>query len=107
MRLKVSNQQASELLETIPHQRCLNAIPAQWRVTPDGKASAQSVLWLFCWAKTGMNSPGAAQAAKEVFNQIFPIRFEEAEARIPHEYAREKRYASGDIESDINRLLAK
>lgn len=87
MRLKVSNEQAIQMLESIPHKTCRGAIQTRWRVTPEGVATTQSVLWLFCWAKTGMNSPDAAAASREVFNRFFITTFADFDGRVRHESA--------------------
>lgn len=92
-------------IETIGHKSCLNGIHANWRTTADGHVTAQSILWLFCWAKTGMNSPAAAETAKSVFNQLLPFTFPFADSRIPHAYARYHRYVSFDIEQELADML--
>jgi hypothetical protein len=94
------------MLESIPHKTCQRAIQTRWRVTPDGNVTAQSTLWLFCWAKTGRNSPDAAVVSREVFNRLFPASFADFDARVEHEYARVNRYATGNIEWELARMLA-
>jgi len=49
-------------------------------VSPDGRVRAQSVLWLFCWAKTGMNSEEARQVSAQIFDEILPITFAKFDA---------------------------
>ncbi len=63
--------------------------------------TAQSICWLYCWAKTGMNSANAAQQSRQAFNQIFDRPYEWFDARVPHEWARVARYRTVDIESDL------
>ena len=107
MRLKTSVENARKLLLSIPHQTCARAISHCWKVNPDGTVAAQSVLWLFCWGKTGMNSEIARRAAAEVFDEIMPISFGQLDALVDHEYARRARYASHNIENELKQILAK
>jgi hypothetical protein len=94
MQLLVSNAEAKRLVESIPHNTCVDASAIHWTVSDQGNASAQSVLWLFCWAKTGMGSRRAADAARVVFEQLFPVKFTEFDARVDHQYARDNRYSA-------------
>ena len=104
-KLNLPPDQALKLVETIGHKSCLSGIPRQWRTTADGHVAAQSILWLFCWAKTGMNSPAAAEIAKSVFNQLLPFTFEYADNRLSHAYARGNRYVRHDIEQELAEML--
>jgi hypothetical protein len=106
MRLKRSAEDAQKLVLSIPHETCSNAVDYRWKVNPDGTVRAQSVLWLFCWAKTGMNSEDARQAAVRVFNDILPISFAQFDTAVDHKYARKARYMSGNIEDELEQLLA-
>jgi hypothetical protein len=76
-------------------------------MNPDGTVTAQSVLWLFCWGKTGMNSENARRVAVQVFDEIMPISFIQLDALVVHEYARRSRYASHNIENELEQILAK
>ena len=107
MYLKKSTDEARKLVLSIPHKTCSRAITENWKVAPDGRVQAQSVLWLFCWAKTGMNSEHARQAAVCVFNEILPISFAEFDAAVDHEYARKERYASHSIEDELQEILCR
>lgn len=106
MKLKIPTQQAVNLLYTIPHRSCRKAIPEHWCVDEDGEVTAQSVCWLFCWAKTGMNSPEAAIVSREVFDQLLPLTFVQFDQCVPHEIARTIRYTAGDCESQLTAMLA-
>lgn len=92
MRLTVSPQKAEQLIEEIPHATCRAAMPRRWQVAEDGTAAVRSAFWLYCWGKTGMGSPTAAQAARQVFDSIFPVPFREFDALVPHAHARRYRY---------------
>jgi hypothetical protein len=105
MRLTVSCDEARKLILSIPHKTCAAAIDHHWSVASDGTVRAQSVLWLFCWAKTGMTSEEARQASVRVFNTIFPISFVQFSEAVSHEYARKARYSNGDIDDELKQLL--
>jgi hypothetical protein len=105
MYLKKSTDEARKLVLSIPHKTCARAIAENWRVESDGRVWAQSVLWLFCWAKTGMNSEHARQVAIRVFDEILPISFAEFDAAVDHQYARLSRYAAHSIEHELEEIL--
>jgi hypothetical protein len=105
MYLKKSTDEARKLVLSIPHKTCAQAIEENWKVGPDGSVRAQSVLWLFCWAKTGMNSEHARQSAVRIFDEIMPISFAEFDAAVDHQYARTSRYAAHSIESELENIL--
>ena len=105
MKLLVSNERAVDLLQTIPHSTCRSGMFRHWRVSPAGDVRAQSALWLFCWAKTGMNSQEAAGAAREIFNRLLPVSFAQFDARVSHSHARQKRYATGNIDAELANML--
>ena len=107
MRIKTSADHARALVLSIPHKTCARAVGDHWKVSLDGTVRAQSVLWLYCWAKTGMNSGEARQVAAQVFDEILPIGFADFDAVVDHEYARERRYASGDIQAELDEVLAR
>jgi hypothetical protein len=96
MKLMVPAEDAQRLIDQIPHATCSRAAPQRWRVADDGTVPAQSVLWLFCWGKTGMGSPSAALEARRVFDVIFPLKFDLFDTLVDHEYARKCRYAARD-----------
>jgi hypothetical protein len=106
MRLNGSSEEAVQMIGTIRHKTCREAIPRRWRVKAGLGVTAPSVLWLFCWGKTGMGSGDAAADSREVFDRIFPIRFSDFDARVSHQYARDSRYTSGDIELELAAMLA-
>ena len=90
---------------SIPHKTCAKAAADHWKVSLDGTVRAQSVLWLYCWAKTGMNSEEVRQVAAQVFDEILPIRFTDFDAVVDHAYARERRYTCVDIEEELGKVL--
>ncbi len=89
--MKVSPAEAETILRGIPHQTCLDAMSNQWKVDESGRAKVHSMLWLFCWAKTGMGSTRAAAEAQRAFDKIFSVSYNHCEGRIPHEWARQGR----------------
>jgi hypothetical protein len=107
MYLKKSTDEARKLVLSIPHKTCDRATAENWNVGPDGRVRAQSVLWLFCWAKTGMNSEHARRVAVRVFDEIMPISFAEFDVAVDHAYARKSRYASHNIEHELEEILSR
>jgi hypothetical protein len=107
--LKVSEQEARLAFDRVPHERFQKARSRNWRVVHGG-VDVRSVCWLFCWAKTGMNSVAAAEGAQQAFDEVLPFRFDRFDAAVDHEWAREARYA-GDhatpsLEARLKALLA-
>jgi hypothetical protein len=97
MKLKVTTQEALFEFSKLDHEEFRDAIKEHWYVYPDGHVKAQSVLWLFCWAKTGMNSEEAAEIAEEIFDKIMDKPFNFCDPHIPHDdFARKYRYSIDD-----------
>jgi hypothetical protein len=92
VRLKVPAAKALELVRRIPHSKCQRAVPNNWKVDRSGNVTPESVDWLYCWAKTGMNSQRAADFAKQVFDAIFNMSYADYDAHVDHEEARRNRY---------------
>src|SRR5207245_10418023 len=86
LKLTVSVDEAKRMISQIPHSTCTDAASQRWHVAADGTVQDESVNWLFCWAKTGMGSPTAAEAARKVFDAILPITFDQYGAMVDHEY---------------------
>jgi hypothetical protein len=66
------------LLQGIPHQKCQNSISGYWDLYYDPTTRQmrdRAVCWLFCWATNGDGSVKAATAARNVFDQIFPMTY--------------------------------
>ena len=100
--VRVTTKKARELISEIPHGSCQSGSQKHWVEGGKAGVTAQSICWLYCWAKTGMNSAIAAQQSRLAFNQIFDRPYEWFDARVPHEWARVARYRTVDIESDLN-----
>ncbi len=105
MKMSVSPERAKVLLGYIDHKTFQAGVVTHWRTTPDAQATAASFLWLFCWAKTGMNSEQARRAAVKAFDEIFERGFVEVDSRIPHDWAREKRYVLDLPDGELTRRL--
>ena len=103
--LTVSPEDALNELKSVRHQTFLKALDNYWHVEVPNRVKAQSVCWLFCWAKTGMKSKGAAIASKQVFNKILDIRYERFDKLVGLEWARDNRKKPGNIESKLAKLL--
>jgi len=76
-----------------------------WRAADNGTVTAASFLWLYCWAKTGMNSEKAREVAVGVFEQIFGLRFDDVDKRVEHEWARRMRYVGHLPSLEVTQLL--
>lgn len=105
LNVRVTRGEAKKILRTVGHRKYLDALEGHWRVFEDGQPRAQSICWLFCWAKTGNNSERAAQEAKDVFSSLFDKPFEWFDRRVQHKWARQVRYEGGNIESELERYL--
>jgi len=92
LKLRVPFERAHQLLETVNHARFQAALHEHWKSDENGNIRPPSVLWLFCWAKTGMGSQHVAQEVRKIFDQIFEHSYQWLEARVTHEYAKAKRY---------------
>ena len=103
--MKISPVEALKHLKRIDHGTCQKGVSTRWRVRKDqnGKkfATAQSICWLYCWAKTGMNSETARVQAHRAFDAIFDQPFNRLERRLNHKRARTWRYAAGNIENQF------
>lgn len=107
IKMRVTQDEARELIRKIPHKSCQKSAPNCWAEGGTSGVTAQSICWLYCWAKTGMNSVDAASQSKHAFNQIFNRSYEWFDARVPHEWARDARYASSHIEPELMNMLAR
>jgi len=105
IKVRVAPEDAQKILRTVDHEKFLNALESHWKVFEDGHPRAQSICWLFCWAKNGINSKRTEQEAKDVFNRLFDKSFEWFDRRVPHNLAREARYKPGNIESELEHYL--
>lgn len=105
IQLRVSKSESISLLSGIQHHTLQDAINRNWTVDDDNYVRAQSVLWLFCWGKTGMGSEVTAYEVRKLWNELFSFSFEAMDSRVNHEYARKMRYAKFDIEQEFESLL--
>lgn len=106
IKMRVTPDEARSLIREIPHKSCQTGALNNWVEGGASGVTAQSICWLFCWAKTGMNSDAAAMQARRAFNKIFDKPYEWFDACVPHEWAREARYRHGYIENDLASRLA-
>ena len=102
IRMIVSAQRARIEISRIDHAKCQEAATRFWQTRKDENgedyATAQSICWLFCWGKTGLNSRKASTQARAAFNTIFDCSYNWLSRRLDHELARELRYQEGDAE---------
>jgi hypothetical protein len=104
LHLRVRPDQALKEVRRIDHAICQSGLH-HWNVNSDGSVSAQSILWLFCWANNGMGSKRAADQAKLAFDRIFDRGYDWLAARITLDYAHCWRYKLGDIEHEFSGML--
>ena len=107
IKMKVTFEESLSFIEDIPHKSCLRAIENNWKPGGSAGVTAQSICWLFCWAKTGMSSKNAAREARHAFNEIFDRSYEWFDKKVPHEVARQLRGTSSNVESHLNSYLSK
>jgi hypothetical protein len=106
-RMRVTHDEAMRLIRQIPHATCQRGLDRRWIAGGVAGVTAQSICWLYCWAKTGMNSLEAASTAQGVFDAIFEPGYDWFDGRVDHEWARRVRYQTGDLERDLREHLAR
>ena len=106
IKLKVEKAELENFFREIDHKSFQKALKSHWKVIGQN-VTAQSVCWLFCWAKTGMNSQSAMEQSRRVFDELFQsITFSGFDQRVPHEWARKARYRTENIEKELCDLLS-
>jgi hypothetical protein len=87
--LRVSEEEALRLIRGIGHAKITeDTISRKWKVYAGKRVANTSVAWLFVWGYTGMSSPTASQKAKQAFNGILSVGFDEYERNVGVEQAR-------------------
>ena len=113
--MRVSENDAREILSRIEHEKCSQGINGHWSMyrgrfygdtNGTNQPSAQSICWLYCWAKTGQGSDKAARQAQKAFDDIFDHDYDWLSGRLSLEEARRLRYAKKDIESEFNGIIS-
>ncbi len=107
IKLRIPPDDAQKILRMVNHRKYLDALESHWKIFEDGHPQAQSICWLFCWAKAGVKSKRAAQEARDVFNRLFDKPFEWFDRRVPHNWARDARYKKDNIEAELEHYLKK
>lgn len=105
VKLKLDKGDAEAWILSVQNDKFQEAVKGNWIVDEEGNVKAQSVLWLFCWAVTGMGSIDTAVEVQDVFDNIFPFTYNSFKSKVPHEWARKYRYATGDIEAELTLLM--
>jgi hypothetical protein len=106
VQLIVTKEEALLKLRSIFHQTCQKGIENYWHVNANDSVNAQSVCWLYCWAKTGMGSDKAKLEAQEAFNTVLNINFNDFDTcPDAYEWARKRRCKKGDIDKEITEYL--
>jgi energy-coupling factor transporter ATP-binding protein EcfA2 len=107
--LRVSQEDALIAFARVPHPRFQNAIGKYWHVDDDGvHVHSQSVCWLFCWAKSDTYHEESAEQAREAFNQLLTVSFEDFDRAVDLKTAQKYRYIEdrARVDAEIDRLLA-
>ena len=68
--LKNSPKQARNLLSMVDHATFQSMIDTHWRFAPDGRPTAPSVLWLFCYLSLKRRKPAVSPE-----RPIQPVKF--------------------------------
>jgi len=110
--LSCAEAKARLLEDTTLNKQFREAVHEHWKCS-NGAVSIRSVLWLFCWAKTGGASKDkTAAAARDIFNQLRPYGKSFADFDTPaiRSFAEKYRYdksnkTESDIEAELKILL--
>ena len=112
--MRASGKDARQILSRIDHDTCAKGIDGHWFMYrgdfygdtngPD-QPSAQSICWLYCWAKTGQGSRKAARQSQKAFDDIFDRDYDWLSGRLSLEQAIRLRYMEKDIESEFNDII--
>jgi hypothetical protein len=105
--LKIAPALARSFLMSVPNSSYRKGLSKYWRVDDSGHVRAQSVCWLFCWAKTGNGDLDAKAGAREIFDAILDTPFEVFDRQVSLEWAEGARYKDGDMEKELESLLNK
>lgn len=103
--LVVSPGDALKELHSLNNKKYLKGLNEHWHQDENRRVIAQSVCWLFCWAKSGMSSDNAASESRRIFDTILDVKFSEFDKKVDHEWARAARYRKEDIETQLVDLL--
>jgi hypothetical protein len=101
LKLALSCQQLAASFGNVNHKTFQTGRANYWRKV-DGSVPVQSVCWLYCWAKTGMNSKTAMKQARALFDAAFPGLFVRLDSDNFHAWARAARYAADDGNGNSN-----
>jgi hypothetical protein len=105
IRLTVTPADAGARLDEIENDRFHSAVAGHWTLADEPCVPIPTVCWLFCWAKTGGNSQPTAEALRPVFTSLLDISYEEFDNCVPHQWARNSRYSTRDLESELRVYL--
>ena len=105
--LKIAPAMARSYLMSVPNSAYRKGLSKYWRVDDNNHVRAQSVCWLFCWAKTGNGDADAKEGAREIFDAVLDIPFTTFDERVSLEWAEGARYMEDDMEKELENLLSK
>ena len=84
-------------IRNIGHGSCEGAMENRWIKGGNAGVKAQSICWLYCWAK----SQKAKQRAEAAFNTIFDKRYDSFNPDTMYEYAKDRKHRYADRNIDI------
>jgi hypothetical protein len=94
MRLSVHGAEARRKMFQVDDSRCQRGLQNYWYVRQDGTVQAHSLLWLFCWAETGMRNAAAMYDCRRLWDEFTGIPFPDLDTSAFHAFARRHRYTS-------------
>lgn len=102
----LSAAQIQSALDQVNHKTVRKVREKRFDLKEEG-LTEQSIAWLFCWAKTGMNSKSAQAESHNAFNRIFAQGPEDLFKQLDslegfHDYARKVRASKKNIAQDFN-----
>ena len=106
--LKLTNADLQQHFDAVEHKKFQKGRTTHWHIeTENGNEypTVQSFCWLYCWAKTGMNSSQAKEESERAFNLAFSFTFAQVDNERLHALARRLRYAEKLTSEDSNELI--
>lgn len=107
--LKIPFDQASRLIEGIDDPYCQQGRKNYWMPDDNTGVAAHSILWFYCWAKTGKGNNEIAEEAQNIFDEIFDCSYRDFDKMICHKTVTKKhlRYSKRKAETYLRSMKAK
>jgi hypothetical protein len=84
----ISVEDARNLIKTIKHKNCQTGLK-NGHFAPNGYLDDASIFWLYCWGNRGNT---VCNQARNVWNDIFDIRYEAFNEDVFYTIAKKRRY---------------